>query len=144
MIIYTIGFSKKNLKQFITKLKNARVKKLIDVRLNNTSQLAGYAKKDDLEYVLNLVGIEYEHYPELAPTSELLKKYKNKEITWQDYEKEYNNILLQKDPLKILDLTKEEGSICLLCSEDKPEKCHRRLLAEYYSNHLPGVEIGHL
>lgn len=144
IIIYTIGFSKKNLKQFITRLQDAGVKKLIDVRLNNTSQLAGYAKKDDLEYVLNLVGIGYEHHPELAPTEELLKKYKKKQITWQDYEKEYNNILLQRDPLKSIDFRKQEGPFCLLCSEDKPEMCHRRLLAEYYSNCLPEVEVGHL
>lgn len=144
IIIYTIGFSKKNLRQFISRLKDAGVKKLIDVRLNNTSQLAGYAKKDDLEYVLSLVGIGYEHHPELAPTEELLKKYKKKQITWQDYEKEYNNILLQREPLKSIDFGKQEGPVCLLCSEDKPEKCHRRLLAKYYSNHLPGVEVRHL
>ncbi|WP_238492464.1 DUF488 domain-containing protein [Desulfotruncus alcoholivorax] len=144
IIIYTIGFSKKNLRQFITRLKDAGVNKLIDVRLNNTSQLAGYAKKDDLEYILSLVGIDYEHHPELAPTEELMKKFKKKQITWQDYEEEYNNILLQRDPLKSIDFEKQDSPVCLLCSEDKPEECHRRLLAEYYSNLLPNVKIGHL
>jgi len=114
------------------------------VRLNNTSQLAGYAKKDDLEYVLSHVHIGYEHHPELAPTEELLKKYKQNQITWQDYEKEYANILLQKDPLQSIDFGKQEGPVCLLCSEDKPAKCHRRLLAEHYSRILSDVEIRHL
>jgi len=102
LVVYTIGFAKKNLRQFIAKLKEAGIKKVIDVRLNNTSQLAGYAKKDDLEYILSLVDIGYEHHPELAPTEELLKKFKKKQIRWQDYEKEYNNILLQRLQMYLL------------------------------------------
>ena len=144
IFIYTIGFSKKNLKEFIARLKNAGVKKVIDVRLNNTSQLAGYAKKEDLEYVLGLVGIDYEHHPELAPTEDLLKSYKKKQITWQEYEKIYKNLLIQREPLQGVDFGKQEGSVCLLCSEDRPDCCHRRLLAEYYCDRLPEVEIGHL
>lgn len=144
IFIYTIGFSKKNLKEFITRLKNAGVKKVIDVRLNNTSQLAGYAKKEDLEYVLGLVGIDYEHHPELAPTEDLLKSYKNRQITWQEYEKIYKDLLIQREPLQSIDFGKQEGPFCLLCSEDKPDRCHRRLLAEYYRDRLPEVEIGHL
>jgi uncharacterized protein (DUF488 family) len=148
LTIYTIGFSKKNLREFIAKLQNAGVKKVIDVRLNNTSQLAGYAKKEDLEYILDLVGIGYEHHPELAPTEELLKGYKQKKIPWDQYESEFNKILPKRQPLKSIDFENQNGSICLLCSEDKPDRCHRRLLAEYYSRNLPGagarVEIKHL
>lgn len=142
--IYTIGFSKKNLKEFIARLKNAGVKKVIDVRLNNTSQLAGYAKKEDLEYILELVGIAYEHHPELAPTEDLMKGYKNGEITWQEYEKIYKDLLIQREPLKSVDLEEQEGPVCLLCAEDRPDRCHRRLLAEYFRDRLPEVEIGHL
>lgn len=112
IFIYTIGFSKKNLKEFITRLKNAGVKKVIDVRLNNTSQLAGYAKKEDLEYVLGLVGIDYEHHPELAPTEDLLKSYKSKKITWQEYEKIYKNLLIQREPLQSIDFEKQKGPFC--------------------------------
>ncbi|MDH7480176.1 MAG: DUF488 domain-containing protein, partial [Syntrophomonadaceae bacterium] len=99
MIICTIGFSKKNLKQFITALKKADVGKVIDVRLNNTSQLAGYAKKQDLEYVLSLVGIAYEHHPELAPTEEIMKGYKQKKITWAQFEDEFKKVLESREPL---------------------------------------------
>lgn len=144
IVIYTIGFSKKNLREFIARLKTAGIKKVIDVRLNNTSQLAGYAKKEDLEFVLELVGINYKHLPELAPTEELLKNYKSKKVSWQDYEKEYSKILLHREPLKSINLETEDGPVCLLCSEDKPERCHRRLLAEFYSQQFPGVEVGHL
>jgi uncharacterized protein (DUF488 family) len=101
MVVCTIGFSKKNLRELISKLKDAGVEKVMDIRLNNTSQLAGYAKKQDLEYVLDLVGIDYEHYPELAPTEELLKDYKGKKVSWDEYEKAFNAILDQRKPMDI-------------------------------------------
>ena len=144
MIICTIGFSKKNLKQFITALKKADVGKVIDVRLNNTSQLAGYAKKQDLEYVLSLVGIAYEHHPELAPTEEIMKGYKQKKITWAQFEDEFKKVLESREPLNSIDFNKEAGPVCLLCAEDRPGQCHRTLVAEYYSEKVPGVEIRHL
>ncbi len=87
MIVCTIGFAKKNLRQFIEKLRGAVVKKVIDIRLHNTSQLASYAKMDDLEYILDLVGIVYEHHPELATTEEILASYKGKRISWSQYER---------------------------------------------------------
>ncbi|MCL4439484.1 MAG: DUF488 domain-containing protein [Firmicutes bacterium] len=143
MVIHTIGFSKKNLKKFITRLKIADVKKIIDVRLNNTSQLAGYSKKEDLEYILNLVGINYEHIPDLAPTEELLKDYKNKKLTWADYEKKFKEILASRDPYKKI-IASQIANICLLCSEDKADECHRRLVAEYYFGDKPDMKINHL
>lgn len=144
MIIYTIGSSKKNLREFVTKLLDAGIKKVIDVRLNNTSQLAGYAKKENLEYVLGLVGLEYEHHPELAPTEELLRSYKQKEISWDEYEKLFNQLLVKRHPIDSISLDSGDDPICLLCSEDKATRCHRRLLAEYYQRNVPGVEIHHL
>jgi len=147
LIIYTIGTSKKHLRDFISKLKNAGVKTLIDVRLNNTSQLAGYSKKEDLDFILSLVGIGYEHHPELAPTDKLLKDYKSKLITWSDYENEFNSILIKRDPLKNINLEflRENKPICLLCSEDLPKNCHRRLVAEFYKEKIDEVsEIIHL
>jgi len=118
IFIYTIGFSKKNLKEFIARLKNAGVKKVIDVRLNNTSQLAGYAKKEDLEYVLGLVGIDYEHHPELAPTEDLLKSYKKKQITWQEYEKIYRSPV-PKPPSTYL----EKSSRCSISTCGSAQVC---------------------
>jgi len=142
MVVCTIGFAKKNLKEFIARLKSAGVKKIIDVRLNNTSQLAGYAKKEDLEYILSLVGIEYEHRLEFAPTEELLKNFKNKKISWTEYEQEFSKILFKRDPSRNKNIHK--GAVCLLCSEDNANECHRRLIAEYYFMDKPKVKIIHL
>jgi uncharacterized protein (DUF488 family) len=144
MVVCTIGFAKKNLRQFIGKLQTAGVNKVIDIRLHNTSQLAGYAKKDDLEYILGLVGIAYEHHPELAPTEEILDGYKGKKISWAEYEKQFGKLLISRDPLKNSSFHKETGPICLLCAEDKPAQCHRRLVAEYFADGLQGMEIRHL
>jgi len=144
MLICTIGFSKKSLRDFVGKLRDAGVEKLVDVRLNNTSQLAGYAKKQDLEYVLELVGIQYEHLPELAPTEKLLKDYKGKKVSWDEYEATFNNLLGERNPFELLNLDQGPEVICLLCSEDKPRNCHRRLVAEYIQSNKEGVEIMHL
>jgi uncharacterized protein (DUF488 family) len=144
MVVCTIGFAKKNLRTFIEKLRAAEVKKIIDIRLHNTSQLAGYAKKDDLEYILGLVGIAYEHHPELAPTAEILDSNKRKKISWVEYERQFGELLILRDSLKNSSLRKEPGPICLLCAEDKPTRCHRRLVAEHIAGRVNGVEIRHL
>ena len=91
--IYTIGFSKKSLREFVKLLKDARVEKLIDIRLNNTSQLAGYAKKDDLAYIMELINIEYVHDVSLAPDNKLLSDYKKNLLDWSDYETRYLKFL---------------------------------------------------
>ncbi|OIP91100.1 MAG: hypothetical protein COS57_17120 [Syntrophobacterales bacterium CG03_land_8_20_14_0_80_58_14] len=144
MVVCTIGFAKKNLKAFISKLRAADVKKVVDIRLHNTLQLAGYAKKDDLEYVLDLVGIGYEHHPELAPTEEILDGYKKKGISWAEYERLFRALLAERDPLKNSPLARQPGPICILCAEDKPTQCHRRLVAEHFTERVHGVEIRHL
>ncbi|MEQ8200404.1 MAG: DUF488 domain-containing protein [Syntrophomonadaceae bacterium] len=144
MIICTIGFSKKSLREFVSKLQGAGVKKIIDIRLNNTSQLAGYAKKQDLEYVLELVGIEYEHRPEFAPTAELMKDYQQKQVDWDAFEQIFKSLLDQRNPLESFDLRQQPDIICLLCAEDKPVRCHRRLVAEYMQGHGEGIDVKHL
>jgi uncharacterized protein (DUF488 family) len=144
MIICTMGFAKKNLRTFIKKLEAAGVKTVIDIRLHNTSQLAGYAKKDDLEYILSLVGIGYEHHPELAPTEEILDSYKKKKLSWPDYEREFEALLSRRNPIQRINFLDEKGPVCLLCAEDKPLQCHRRLVAEYYASNIEGVQIRHL
>lgn len=145
MVVCTIGFAKKNLKEFISRLKGAGVKKVIDVRLNNTSQLAGYAKKDDLEYILSLVGIEYEHCPEFAPTEELFEKNKSKKMSRAQFEEEFYQVLNERDPQKLNNkIEAGNANVCLLCSEDKAIECHRRLVADYYFKDRPEIEIIHL
>lgn len=144
MKIFTIGFTRKSAESFFTKLKAASVKRLVDIRLNNISQLAGFTKKDDLRYfVKEICGIEYTHLPELAPTQDILKAYKKKQATWSDYEHKFLELLRSRRveesiPREILD-----GG-CLLCSEEKPDHCHRRLVAEYLREKGGDIEVEHI
>lgn len=144
MRLFTIGFTQKSAKSFFNILRENRVERIIDIRLNNISQLAGFTKYDDLSFFLDsIANIGYLYMPILAPKAELLKKYKNKEITWNDYENEYLLTLKERNVLNIIDV-KSLQNACLLCSEPTPEKCHRRLLAEYIRDNLQGIEIIHL
>ena len=142
--LYTIGFTQKSAEQFFSLLIKAGVKKVVDARLNNRSQLAGFAKKDDLKYFLKALGnIEYVHVPMLAPTADILTEYKKNKNDWQLYEKKFLDLMEERrieNAVKPLEL---EGA-CLLCSEHMPERCHRRLVAEYLKCKWGDVEIIHL
>ncbi len=142
--LFTIGFTEKSAETFFTLLKKGGVKKILDVRLNNVSQLAGFAKGRDLQYFAKeIANIDYEHNIDLAPTKELLAKYRDKKIDWAQYEKEYIGILEKRNVLKKIDFEKLDGS-CLLCSEHTPDMCHRRLLAEYLQKVNKEIKIIHL
>jgi uncharacterized protein (DUF488 family) len=144
MKIFTIGFTNKKAERFFETLREAGVKRVVDVRLNNVSQLAGFSKKDDLRYFLqSIAGIDYVHVPELAPTKELLEAYKKHKGAWSVYEKEFLELMGRRHIGESLskDLI-DQG--CLLCSEDKPHHCHRRLVAEYLQRTWPSVSIEHL
>jgi uncharacterized protein (DUF488 family) len=129
--ILTIGFTEKTAEHFFNLLKKADVKVLFDVRLNKSSQLSAFAKRDDLKFFLkNLCAIEYVELPELAPEAGMLKDYRNKVIDWTQYESLYTNLLAKRSVEKCLDASiLEQG--CLLCSEHKPHYCHRRVAVEY-------------
>lgn len=135
MDLFTIGFTQKSAEEFFTALTDngARVRRVIDIRRNNSSQLAGFTKGRDLEFFLKQFGISYEHETHLAPTKELLDGYKKKRITWEDYETQFLELMKQR---KVEE--KISPSImyraCLLCSEPEPHKCHRRLVAEYFQS----------
>ena len=146
MKIYTIGFTKKTARKFFEMLRGSGAKRIVDVRLNNVSQLAGFAKRDDLSYFLDKVcGMQYVHLPELAPTQDMLDEYKKHGGDWDTYEKRFLDLMAQRRIEKTVprDLI-DEG--CLLCSEDKPHHCHRRLVAEYFKRYWeePEAEIRHL
>ena len=142
--LFTIGFTKKNAKTFFTKLKKANVKRILDIRLNNVSQLAGFAKRDDLEYFLReLCDCEYVHVPLLAPTKEILDGYKNKNLSWSEYEKRFNDLIITRKAHTLV-TSSELQNTCLLCSEPTPDRCHRRLVAEYLRHHFDNIEINHL
>ena len=143
--LFTIGFTKKNARQFFSLLQGGGVRKVLDTRLNNVSQLAGFTKRDDLSFFLEQVaGIGYEHAEQLAPTGLMLKRYKQGEISWGDYASEYQ-VLIQKRQVESQFTADALNGVCLLCSEATPHHCHRRLAAEFFQQQLGcGVEIIHL
>jgi len=144
MKLFTIGFTKKSAKTFFEILIENEVKTVVDVRLNNKSQLAGFTKGDDLPYFLEEIAeIDYIHMPNLAPPKNLLQSYKKNKILWPDYQDEYLKILIERNILKNLNQSILKNS-CLLCSEPTPENCHRRLLAEYLADNLGNIDIIHL
>ena len=145
MEIYTIGFTKKGAAEFFEALKRAGIKRLIDVRLNNTSQLAGFAKRDDLAYFLEVIcGAEYRHMPMLSPPKDLLDGYKKKEIPWDEYEKCFRALLAERNVEQLIGRELFDVPTVLLCSEPTPEHCHRRLVAEYLREHWGDVQVVHL
>ena len=145
MEIYTIGFTKKNAAGFFEALRRVGIRRLIDVRLNNTSQLAGFAKRDDLKFFLREVcGADYHQEPILAPTKEILDAYKKKKISWEEYETRYVGLLTERAAENVVERRLFDEPAVLLCSESGPEQCHRRLAAEYLSSKWGGVEVVHL
>jgi uncharacterized protein (DUF488 family) len=144
MKVFTIGFTKSSAESFFGRLKKAGVRKIADVRLNNVSQLAGFAKKDDLRYFLRAIcGIDYEHHPELAPTQDMLDAYKKERGDWSEYERRFLGLMASRRIEETVAREPLDGA-CLLCSEDKPHHCHRRLVAEYLKEKWGDLEIVHL
>ena len=145
MEIYTIGFTQTTAEHFFGRLKDAQIGRLLDVRLNNSSQLAGFAKAKDLPYFLRqLVGADYRHDPLLAPTQELLDAYKKHKETWDSYAKGFMDLMAQRRIETTLKPADFAVPTVLLCSEATPENCHRRLVCEYLADHWPGLRTKHL
>ena len=131
--ISTIGFTKSTAKQFFGRLATSNIRKVIDVRLHNTSQLAGFAKSDDLAFFLErLGGIEYQHLPILAPEEQMLRKYKKEKGDWDTYAAQFMDLMARRKIEEKLDPISLNAS-CLLCSESTPHHCHRRLVCDYLS-----------
>ncbi|MFF4386368.1 DUF488 family protein [Streptomyces sp. NPDC001552] len=144
MKLYTIGFTKKSAAKFFGLLREAGVTALIDARLNNVSQLSGFAKRDDLKYFLGeICGAQYTHLTELAPTKEMLDAYKKRDVDWATYEVQFLELMKVR---QIEDTIRREtlDNAVLLCSEDSPRNCHRRLVAEYIAQRWDDVTIEHL
>jgi len=138
--IFTIGFSGKSPEAFLDVLNAARISCIWDIRQWRTSTYVPYYNGDNLA---NVLGKRYEYHPEFAPTSDILAVYKDKKITWAEYEKMYRELLQKRDPLQNCDISKLDR-ICLLCTEKSAIQCHRRLAAEYIAEQLPDIEIVHL
>lgn len=146
MEIFTIGFTQTTAEDFFGRLRANRIERLLDVRLNNRSQLAGFAKRDDLAYFLReLIAAQYEHAPLLAPTREILDAYKKeKEISWGEYEERFLGLMRDRRIEQELNPQEFERRTVLLCSEATPEHCHRRLVVEYLAGHWPDLVPIHL
>jgi uncharacterized protein (DUF488 family) len=144
MKIFTIGFTKKSARTFFTKLRESGALRVVDVRLNNVSQLAGFAKKDDLQFFLReICHMDYVHLPILAPTAEMLDTYKKKKREWSAYERDFLALMKSRDIEN--NIPREQiADGCLLCSEEKPHNCHRRLVAEYLREKWTDLEIVHI
>jgi len=145
MYIYTMGFTQKSAEQFFNKISNEEIQILIDIRLNNQSQLAGFTKGRDLTYFLKeICDCEYEHELKFAPTKELLNGYKKGAMSWQQYEVNFRKIIEERNLVSyFLKKYMKYNKVLLLCSEPTPEFCHRRLLAEAFSENID-YEIRHI
>jgi uncharacterized protein (DUF488 family) len=143
--IFTIGHTKKTLERFVELLQQAGVDAVVDVRLRNTSQLAGFSKRDDLAFLLREgFGIEYEHRPDLAPSAEIFEAFKS-DGDWTAYERAFHSILSDRAAEEAgRELLDRYHRLCLLCTEPEAEHCHRRLVAEWWQEHLSGVKVEHL
>lgn len=142
--VYTIGFTKKSAKEFFQRLSEIGIKRVLDIRLNNSSQLAGFTKEADLKYFLRTIcNIDYKYIPELAPTQDILDAYRKKRIDWAGYEKSFLELMTTR---KVENLVSRSilDKACFLCSEDKPNKCHRRLVTEYLKSKLGNIEVTHI
>jgi uncharacterized protein (DUF488 family) len=139
--IYSIGFTKTTAEGFFSRLIGARVERVLDVRLNTRSQLAGFAKGGDLAYFLAAIaGIAYEHEPLLCPTADILEQYKRRgDMPWDEYEARFMALMRERRVAEVLDRASFDRRTALLCSEATPEHCHRRLVIQYLTAHWPDV-----
>lgn len=144
MKVFSIGFTEKSAEKFFNLIKSEPIKTLVDVRLNNVSQLAGFAKKNDLKFFLKeICNVDYIHAPDLAPTKEILDPYKKGNMSWEVYEDKFLNLMAKRN-IERIDKTLIEDS-CLLCSEHKPHQCHRRLVIDYLNKQWDtDFEVKHL
>lgn len=144
MRLFTIGFTKSKAAHFFDRLERAGVRHVRDTRLNRVSQLAGFAKEDDLRFFLQRIGgLGYSVEALLAPTSDMLDAYRKKEMGWEEYERRYLDLLSARQVERRIDVHDLDG-VCLLCSEATPEHCHRRLAADYLAQAVAGTEVIHL
>ncbi len=146
MVLYTIGFTQKSAQQFFELIKSNNIDMLVDIRLNNKSQLAGFTKGDDLRYFLEeICNCKYQHCIEYAPTKDILDSYKKKTISWDEYVRQYIPLMQKRNAVqKFAERFATYRAVCLLCSEPTPEYCHRRLLSEMIVAEYPELTVKHI
>ena len=145
MEICTIGVTKRTAADFFGALRRAGVKRVLDVRLKNSSQLAGFSKRDDLPFFLaELCGAEYSHEPRLAPTPELLSDYRKRRIDWREYERRFLELMGTRQIERAIDRKFFAVPTALLCTEPTADRCHRQLVLEYLQAAWGSVRPVHL
>lgn len=146
MVLYTIGFTQKSAQQFFELISSYNIDILVDIRLNNKSQLAGFSKGDDLRYFLDKIcSCKYQHCVEYAPTKDILDNYKKKIISWDEYVAQYIPLMQKRNAVrKFIEQFGKYKSVCLLCSEPTPEYCHRRLLSEMIVAAHTDITVKHI
>jgi uncharacterized protein (DUF488 family) len=143
--LYTIGFTRTSAERFFTRLREAGIRRLVDVRRNNTSTLAGFSKKDDLAFFLReILDADYLHEPLLAPSEDLLSAYQKKQVSWDEYVPILLGQLADRKVESALDRASFDTPTVLLCSEATADRCHRRLVAEHFAQHWGDLDIVHL
>lgn len=143
--VYTIGFTRKNAAEFFGALRTAGIERVLDVRTNNTSQLARFTKREDLPFFLEeICGAEYVHELLLAPPKELVDAYKKRKIPWEEYEARFLRLMVERRAEERLVPEMFDVPTVLLCSEATPEHCHRRLVLEYLRSKWGNIDIVHL
>lgn len=144
IVLFTIGYTKKSAEKFFDLLKLNGVVRIVDTRVSNGSQLAGFAKSLDLQFFAHKIAqIGYRHFPEFAPTLELMRNYRKKKLSWEEYSAEYLKLLETREVIHNISI-QEFSMNCLLCTEHLPDFCHRRLLAEHLRSRFTDIEIRHL
>lgn len=144
MKVFTVGYTRKHARRFFELVRDSGAKRIVDVRLNTRSQLSGFAKQDDLAFFLaEICGVGYVHAPEMAPTADMLKAYRNGQMGWPTYERRFLGLMRERRIEETTPKSLVAGG-CLLCSEDQPHHCHRRLVAEYLRDRWGDVDIEHL
>ena len=144
MTVYTIGFTKTTAESFFSRLSAAGVRRVVDVRLNNVSQLAGFAKKSDLPYFLETIaGIDYEHRPDLAPTQDIIDRYRKGRGGWEPFRAEFLALMAERGAENMVTPESLDGA-CLLCSESDANQCHRSLVVEYLNGRWGDLDAVHL
>ena len=146
MVLYTIGFTQKSAQQFFELIKSNNIDMLVDIRLNNKSQLAGFTKGDDLRYFLEeICNCKYKHCIEYAPTKDIFDSYKKKAISWNEYVRQYIPLMQKRNAVQTFaERFAKYRAVCLLCSEPTPECCHRRLLSEMIVADYPEITVKHI
>ncbi len=141
--LFTIGYTKKSAKELFRSLTENKVRKVIDVRLSNANNNCYYTHKRDFPFLLSLAGIGYEHKPNWAPEEWLFNGYRDKEIPWSQYVRDFYKIIGDRNIIQGVKAEDLDGCV-LLCSEATADMCHRRLLAEYFEDKMPEIEVVHL